>query len=159
MDILYWVIIFTCSIASAYYIIKLNDDRLFGNKSEIRRELKAANEEIKFLRGLIHANIDSVGKANGRVDEIKKDLACFTAKIDKRELEINDKLASSRTDYDNLQEHCVKLRESIIDVKEIVAGKRPLHRHEPITIMLAPDLLKRGDTIKKVKKQIKEFEQ
>lgn len=159
MDILYWVVIFTCSIASAYYIIKLNDERLFGNKSSMYRRMDEIAKKNSELEKLINANIVSVGLANAKSDEIKKDLACFTAKIDKRELEINDKLASSRTDYDNLQEHCVKLRESIIDVKEIVAGKRPLHRHEPITIMLAPDLLKRGDTIKKVKKQMKEFEQ
>jgi len=149
MDISTGILIYAFGVLSCFAVISYTTGKSSNKLTEEWNAYKVSNTNaIMDLTKTLNSNIQTVGNANVAIEKIRKDLVCYTEKIDRTDKEI-----------DNLQEHCYKLRESLIDVREIVAGKRPIHRHQPISVTIAPEVLKPGDTIKKIKKQMKEFEQ
>lgn len=145
VEVIYIAGLFVCAVVAAFVIIKMQDERLFGNRSRLFEKIRAIELRQTDAEKTINSNILTVAKANMAISEVKKDLVCFTAKLDKNDAEL-----------DNLQEHCVKLRESIIDVKEVVASKRPVIRMPEIKILLPTEVFRAGE-LKKVKAQIKEL--
>lgn len=149
MDLGTGVLIYAFGILSCYAVMTYKNGHETHKLTEQFNQYKVSTTSaFEDLRKTINSNIQTVGNANLSIDKLRKDLACYTEKVDRNDSEI-----------ENLQEHCIKLRESIIDVREIVASKRPIHRHDPISVTIAPEVLRPGDTIKKIKKQMKEFEQ
>lgn len=149
MEIGTGILIYMFGVLSCWAVITFKTGHDSSKLTEQFNQYKVSTTSaIMDLTKLVNSNIQTVGNANVAIEKIRKDLVCYTEKIDRTDKEI-----------DNLQEHCYKLRESLIDVREIVAGKRPIHRHQPISVTIAPEVLKPGDTIKKIKKQMKEFEQ
>lgn len=149
MEIGTGILVYIFGILSCWAVITFKTGHESSKLTEQFNQYKVSTTSaIMDLTKLVNSNIQTVGNANLSIDKVRKDLACYTEKVDKSDREI-----------ENLQEHCYKLRESIIDVREIVAGKRPIHRHQPISVTIAPEVLKPGDTIKKIKKQIRDFEQ
>lgn len=142
-------LIYAFGILSCYAVMTYktghDSDKLTEQFNQYKVSTTSAFEEMKKT---LNSNIQTIGNANIAIEKVRKDLACYTEKVDRTDAEL-----------DNLQEHCVKLRESIIDVREIVAGKRPIHKHQPISVTIAPGMIHSGEIIKKVKKQIKDFEQ
>lgn len=148
MDFFTGLLIYAAGVGSCWIYFSYKTGQETHKLTEEFNQYKVSTTSaIMDLTKLINSNISTVGNANHAITEVKKDLVCFTEKIDRTDQEL-----------DNLQEHCVKLRESIIDVREIVASKRPIHRHDPIQVTLSPGILN-PEMVKKTKKQIKEFEQ
>lgn len=148
MDILTGFLIYAAGIGSCWIAMTYKTGQETHKLTEEFNQYKVSTTSaFEDIRKTLNSNIQTVGIANLAITEVKKDLACYTEKIDRTDQEL-----------DNLQEHCVKLRESIIDVREVVAGKRPIHRHQPIQVTLSPGILN-PEMVKKTKKQIKEFEQ
>lgn len=149
MEILTAVLLYFAGVVTFYLFSTYQSGKDSHKLTEEFNQYKVSTTNaIIDLRNTLNSNIQTVGNANLSIDKVRKDLACYTEKVDKSDREI-----------ENLQEHCYKLRESVIDVREIVAGKRPIHRHQPISVTIAPEVLKPGEIIKKVKKQLKDFEQ
>lgn len=145
-DILIGFVLFCVAVIAAVCIIKLYDEHFYGKRAEVFKIAKAAETKVLELEKLLNSNIMTVGKCNMAVEEVKKDLFCLTGKIDKTDEQL-----------DNLQDHCAKLRESQIDLREILSKKRPIHRHDPIVISVQSGKVK--DIIPKIKKQLEELKQ
>jgi peptidoglycan hydrolase CwlO-like protein len=147
MEILTAVLLYFAGVVTFYLFSTYQSGKDSHKLTEEFNQYKVSTTNaIIDLRNTLNSNIQTIGNANVAIEKLRKDLACYTEKVDKSDKEI-----------ENLQEHCIKLRESIIDVREVVAGKRPIHRHQPISVTISPQVLKPGDMINKVKKQLKDF--
>lgn len=139
MDFFTGLLIYAAGVGSCWIYFSYKTGQDSAKLTEEFNQYKVSTTSaIMDLTKLINSNISTVGNANLAITELKKDLVCFTNKVDRTDQEL-----------DNLQEHCIKLRESIIDVREIVASKRPIHRHDPISVTISPTVLQSGDVIKK----------
>lgn len=120
---------------------------------ETQKKIVEQSVRLKELENLLTSNISTVSSANLRVKSLEEKIICFTQKIDSTELEV-----------DHLQEHCAKLRESQIDIKNILSNKRPVIKVTapiPVEVVSKPEVAGKPDPtlIKKIKKQLKEVSQ
>jgi hypothetical protein len=145
-DILIGFVLFCVAVIAAVCIIKLYDEHFYGKKSEVYSRVAKMEATVREFDRLLNSNIATVGKCNQNVEEVKKDMFCLTGKVDKTDEQL-----------DNLQEHCAKLRDSQIDLRELLSKKRPIHRHDPIVISVHSGKVK--ELIPKLKKQLEELKQ
>lgn len=145
MDSLIFIFI-GCSIImfAAIWVYNNKESTAFH---ETQKKIVEQNVRIKALEDLVNSNITTVAVANTRVKSLEEKVTCFTNLVDKTQDEI-----------DNLQEHCAKLREGQITIREIMSKKRPVMKMQgPIEVQIVtPQQKIKADAIK-VKKQIKEL--
>lgn len=147
MEIGTGILVYMFGVLSCWAVITFKTGHDSSKLTEQFNQYKVSTTSaIMDLTKLVNSNIQTVGNANVAIEKIRKDLVCYTEKIDRTDKEI-----------DNLQEHCARLRESIIDVREVVASKRPIHRHDPIQINLPHGLVLQKGTVKEIKNKMKEF--
>lgn len=113
---------------------------------ETQKKIVDQNVKIRYLEDLLASNISTVAQANTRIKSLEDKIACYTQLVDK-----------SSEQVDNLQEHCAKLREGQITIREMMSKKRPITKVQgPIEIQIVTQQQKiRADALK-VKKQIKD---
>lgn len=113
---------------------------------ETQKKIVEQNVRIKALEDLLNSNISTVAKSNDKVKSLEEKLVCFTGLVER-----------SAEEVDNLQEHCAKLREGQVTIREMMAKKRPVVRMQgPIEVQIVtPQQKIRADALK-VKKQIKD---
>lgn len=129
---------------AAIYVYNQKESTAFHKTQEQIAELKI---KVRDLEALLTSNISTVGSSNLKVKELEMKVTCFTDRVDKAEAEV-----------DHLQEHCAKLRESHITLKELLSRKRPVTKIQgPIEIQVVTPQQKLKADAAKVKKQIKEL--
>lgn len=129
---------------AAIYVYNQKESTAFHKTQEQITELKV---KVRELETLLTSNISTVGVANMKVKELDMKVTCFTDRVDKAEAEV-----------DHLQEHCAKLRESHITLKELLSRKRPVTKIQgPIEVQVVTPQQKLKSDAAKVKKQIKEL--
>lgn len=129
----------------AIYIYSKKEDTAFSetlNKYQsLQVELKSATDSINAQRTTIMLQADKIKKFEETIDK-------FCEEIKKQKIEI-----------DNLQEHCAKIREQQIELKDKVSSKRPvLKLNQPIEVRFATNSFDQ-ELVKKVKKQMKAVSQ
>lgn len=129
---------------AAIYVYNQKESTAFHKTQEQIAELKI---KVRDLEALLTSNIGTVGNANLKVKELDMKVTCFSNQVDKAEAEV-----------EHLQEHCAKLRESHITLKELLSRKRPVTKIQgPIEIQVVTPQQKLKADAAKVKKQIKEL--
>ncbi len=130
---------------AAIYIYNNQESTAFH---ETQKKILEQAAEIKALDSLLTSNIGTVATLNTRVKSMEEKLVCYSGKIEKAE-----------RDVDHLQEHCAKLRESQIDIRNMLSSKRPVLK---VTTPIPVDMVQRPEApkpnpalINKIKKQLK----
>lgn len=114
---------------------------------ETQKKIVEQNVKIKSLEDLLNSNISTVAQANTRIKSLEEKLVCFTGLVER-----------SAEQVDNLQEHCARLREGQITIREMMAKKRPITKVQgPIEIQIVTPQQKIKADAAKVKKQIKDL--
>lgn len=114
--------------------------------SEVKYQLKQAQESID-------SNRTTVMNQNTKINELENKVLCAS-----------DELKKFKVEIDSLQEHCAKIREQQIQLKDQLASKRPVLKiTTPIPVSVVPAQRQppgpNPETIKKLKKQLKEVSQ
>ena len=122
----------------AIYIYNNQEKTAFHKTQEI---LALQNKKVLELDGLIASNISTVATANARIKEMETKLTCYTQLMNQGAQEIED-----------LQEHCAKLRESQINIKDMLSNKRPSIK---LTVPVPVSIQANPETVKKIKSQLK----
>lgn len=144
MSLLFIFIACVVTMFAAIYIYNKTESTAFH---ETQKKIQEQAVKLKELEGLLSSNIGTVAVANTRVRSLEEKMICFTEKVDKAESEV-----------DHLQEHCAKLRESQISIKDMLSNKRPVIK---VTTPIPVEVVGKTDPtlIKKIKKQLKEVSQ
>jgi FtsZ-binding cell division protein ZapB len=145
MEILVFVFV-ACIVTmfAAIYVYNQKESTAFHNTHKMILDLSV---KVRELEALLTSNITTIAQSNLKVKELEHKIICFTGVVESNQKEI-----------ENLQEHCAKLREGQIQIRDKIAGKRPILKvTTPVPVQVvspsSPEL------IKKVKKQMKGLSQ
>lgn len=129
---------------AAIFIYNRNESTAFH---ESQKQILDLRLKIKELETLLTSNISTVAQGNMRLKLLDEKVICYTGHVDR-----------AMEDVDNLQEHCAKLRESQISIKEMIASRRPITKIQgPIEVQIVTPQAKLKADAQKVKNQIKDM--
>ncbi len=153
MDYLIPVLLWLTGVISCYLILTYTTGKKSAQLTEdLSHHVSKTDNKIKQLEALILSNIQTVGNANARIEKIQADLVCYTGVADKRDLEYKEINTEVNNELDNLLDHCSKLKEQLIDQRELISKLRPLHKHvhtNTINVELANDIKKKLKEVSK----------
>lgn len=117
------------------------------------KELSEVKYQLKEAKDQIDSNRTTVMNQSTKIQELESKVLCAS-----------DELKKFKVEIDNLQEHCAKIREQQILLKDQLANKRPVLKvTTPIPVQVVPSVKQapqpNPETIKKLKKQLKEVSQ
>jgi chromosome segregation ATPase len=140
------VFIFVACIAAmfaAIYVYNKKEDTAYSEVlsklSQVKVELKSAQDSLNDQRTL-------VANQNLKLKEFEEKLTCAS-----------DELKKFKVEVDNLQEHCARVREQQIELKNQLANKRPVLKvTTPIPVQIQSIATPKADTkmVKRIQKQL-----
>lgn len=140
-DIILWCAIFATLVLTCFLIFRMYDKQFFGNRSAfdtrltnqksevemLRMEVKGLKDSLeaycKMVRSTNEAGLKLLEKQNLLADSVKNDLLFMNKNVEKMCAEV-----------DNVQDYCDRIRQQQHDLSEKMSMKRPVHKHEPISI-------------------------
>lgn len=131
---------------AAMWVYNKKEDTAFhetlSKLNKVQAELKTAQDSLNEQRTM-------VANQNLKIKEFEEKLICA-----------NDELKKFKVEVDNLQEHCARIREQQLDLKEKLANKRPVIKIEqPIMVDVIKQPKADPKLMNKIKKQLKEVSQ
>ena len=140
-------IFIACIVAmfAAIYVYNKKEDTAYAETvsklTQVSAELKKAQDSLNEQRTL-------VVNQNLKLKEFEDKITCAS-----------DELKKFKVEIDQLQEHCARLREQQIELKDKLASKRPvINISTPIPVSITPTQAD-PKLMKKLKTQLKEVSQ
>ncbi len=145
MDYLVPVLLWVVGVISCYLVITYTTGKKSAQLTDdLGRHIIESNRRLSSMEKLVNSNIQTVANANAKIEKLQADLVCYTGVADKRDLEYKEINEEVNNELDNLLEHCAKLKEQLIDQRELISKLRPVHKHTyTIDVGLAKEINKK----------------
>ena len=127
-----------CIMVGAIYLYNRSENTAFH---DLLGQYKSAKGEIDLLKTEIKALKDVVEFRDKKMKEVMDKVAC-----------VEGKLVEFKVDVDDVQDHCAKVREQQMQLRDQLSNKRPVIKMaSPLSIQIVDQ-----KTVNQIKKQLKE---